>query len=91
MNKSDDLENYQAFEGLNLSNQRGENETYIEYKTRLKENQQMLKIYSQLGRENTQQMFPIGLAEAIEEIRAARKEASKEKNQEETTTTNDQK
>ena len=32
------LDNYKAFAGLNLSNARSENESFEDYKTRLKQN-----------------------------------------------------
>ena len=32
------VDNYKAFEGLNLSNARSENESFEDYKTRLKQN-----------------------------------------------------
>tara|TARA_Y100001963_G_scaffold102423_1_gene140957 strand:- start:222 stop:452 length:231 start_codon:yes stop_codon:yes gene_type:complete len=53
-------ENYNAFEGLNLSDARSENETREEYKLRLKQNKQVMKVYNKLGREQFQQMFPEG-------------------------------
>ena len=54
-------ENYNAFEGLDLSNARNENETREEYKERLKRNKKVLKIYNTVGREKFQQMFPEGV------------------------------
>ena len=54
-------ENYSAFEGLNLSDARSKNETREEYKLRKKRNNQILKVYNKLGRENFQQMFPEGV------------------------------
>ena len=54
-------ENYNAFAGLNTSNARMENETREEYKLRKKRNNQILKIYNQVGREQFQQMFPEGI------------------------------
>ena len=59
-------ENYNAFEGLDLSNARNENETREEYKQRLKQNRQILKLYNTVGREQFQQMFPNGVKEALE-------------------------
>ena len=53
--------NYSAFAGLNLSNARSENETREEYKKRQKQNKQALKVYSTVGREQFQQMFPEGV------------------------------
>ena len=52
---------YSAFEGLNLSDARTENETREEYKERLKQNRQALKLYNKVGREAFQQMFPEGV------------------------------
>ena len=54
-------ENYDAFAGLNLSDTRMENETREEYKKRQKRNKQSLKVYSTVGREKFQQMFPEGI------------------------------
>jgi len=59
-------ENYNAFKGLNLSDARMENETREEYKERLKQNKKVLKLYSTVGREQFQQMFPNGIHEALE-------------------------
>ena len=59
-------ENYSAFEGLNLSDTRSENETREEYKLRLKQNKQVMKIYNKVGREQFKQMFPNGVHEALE-------------------------
>ena len=56
---------YSAFEGLNLSDTRSENETREEYKERLKQNRQALKLYNKVGREAFQQMFPNGVKEAL--------------------------
>ena len=52
---------YSAFEGLNLSDARSENETREEYKKRLKLNGKVMKIYFKVGREQFQQMFPEGI------------------------------
>ena len=57
---------YQAFKGLNLNGARSENETREEYKQRLKQNRQILKLYNTVGREQFQQMFPNGVKEALE-------------------------
>ena len=54
-------ENYSAFEGLNLNDARSKNETREEYKKRLKQNRQVIKIYNKVGREAFQQMFPEGV------------------------------
>ena len=52
---------YSAFENLNLSDARMENETREEYKKRKNQNKQVLKIYNKVGREQFQQMFPEGI------------------------------
>ena len=54
-------EEYSAFEGLNLSDARMENETREEYKKRLKQNGQVMKLYFKVGREAFQEMFPEGI------------------------------
>ena len=58
-------DNYSAFEGINLSNARSENESYEDYKKRLKQNEQILKLYKTVGRDNFKEMFPNGIQEAI--------------------------
>ena len=50
-----------VFKDLNLSDARSKNETREEYKLRKKRNNQILKVYNKLGRENFQQMFPEGV------------------------------
>ena len=59
-------DNYNAFEGLNLSDARSEDETREQYKTRLRTNRKILKLYEKVGREQFQQMFPNGIHEALE-------------------------
>ena len=54
-------ENYDAFEHLNLSDARMENETREEYKRRLKLNGKVMKLYFKVGRESFQEMFPEGI------------------------------
>ena len=46
-----ELDNYKAFDKLNLSDTRSENETREEYKQRLKQNRQVLKLYNTVGRD----------------------------------------
>ena len=53
--------NYSAFEGLNLSDARMKNETREEYKKRMKQNKEALKLYNTIGREQFQEMFPEGM------------------------------
>ena len=59
------IDNYKAFAGLNLSNARSENESYEDYKKRLKQNEKILKLYNTVGRDNFKEMFPNGIQEAI--------------------------
>ena len=61
-------ENYNAFEGLNLSDARSENETREEYKLRKARNRKILKLYDKLGRETFQQMFPEGISYKMFEV-----------------------
>jgi len=59
------VDNYSAFNGVNLSNARSENESYEDYKKRLKQNEDILKLYFTVGRDNFKQMFPNGIEEAL--------------------------
>ena len=59
-------DNYKAFEGLNLSNARSEDETYEQYKSRLRINKKIMKLYNTIGRDNFKEMFPNGVHEALE-------------------------
>tara|TARA_R110000772_G_scaffold11299_2_gene35505 strand:- start:413 stop:646 length:234 start_codon:yes stop_codon:yes gene_type:complete len=61
------VDNYKAFEGLNFSNARSENESFEDYKTRLKQNEQTIKLYRQVGRDVFKAMFPNGIAEAFKQ------------------------
>ena len=53
---------YSAFENLNLSDARMENETREEYKERRKRNKKALKLYNEIGREQFIEMFPEGIS-----------------------------
>ena len=55
-------ENYSAFDKLNLSSTRSENETREDYKKRLRQNKLALKLYDKVGRDTFQQMFPEGIS-----------------------------
>ena len=59
------VDNYSAFNELNLSNARSKNESYEDYKKRLKQNEQTIKLYNTVGRDNFKQMFPNGIKEAL--------------------------
>ena len=60
-----EIDNYSAFAEVNLSNARSENESYEDYKKRLKQNNGMLKLYKTVGRDNFKEMFPNGVQEAL--------------------------
>ena len=59
------VDNYNAFNEVNLSNARSENESFEDYKKRLKQNKAILKLYNTVGRDNFKQMFPNGVQEAF--------------------------
>ena len=59
------VDNYSAFNEVNLSNARSKNESYEDYKKRLKQNSEIVKLYTTVGRDNFKQMFPNGILEAI--------------------------
>ena len=69
------VDNYKAFEGVNLSNARSENESFEDYRKRLKQNKQMLKLYFTVGRDVFKQMFPGGVGEALKNIEAEKTNA----------------
>ena len=72
------IENYNAFEKLDLNNARNENETREEYKKRQKQNKQALKIYNTVGREQFQQLFPEGITyEMFESVQPTKEEIEK--------------
>jgi hypothetical protein len=58
-------DNYSAFNELNLSNARSENESYEDYKKRIKQNKDILKLYNTVGRDTFKEMFPGGVKEAL--------------------------
>tara|TARA_B110000238_G_scaffold165794_1_gene181241 strand:- start:219 stop:467 length:249 start_codon:yes stop_codon:yes gene_type:complete len=60
------VDNYSAFEGINLSNARSEDETYEQYRGRLRQNKEILKTYFTYGRDAFKDMFPGGVAEALQ-------------------------
>ena len=73
-----EIDNYSAFAEVNLSNARSENESYEDYKKRLKQNEQIIKLYNQVGRDNFKQMFPNGILEAIKNADKKAEEANAE-------------
>ena len=54
-------DNYNAFAEINLSNARSENESYEDYKERLRRNEKILKLYNTVGRDIFKEMFPEGI------------------------------
>ena len=70
------VDDYKAFNGINLSNARSENESFEDYKKRLKQNEQMLKLYNTTGRNNFKQMFPAGVGEALENLKQEKEKIS---------------
>ena len=58
-------DNYSAFAEINLSGARSKNESYEDYKKRLKQNGAILKLYNTVGRDNFKEMFPNGVQEAL--------------------------
>ena len=73
------VDNYNAFNEINLSNARSENESYEDYKKRQKQNKEIVKIYATAGRDNFKQMFPNGIAEAIKNADEKAEKANAEK------------
>ena len=58
-------DDYRAFNDINLSNARSEGESYEDYRKRLKQNREILKLYNKIGRDSFKEMFPNGVEEAI--------------------------
>ena len=75
-------DNYKAFAGLNLSNARDEDETYEQYRSRLRTNKKIMKMYNRIGLDEFKEIFPNGVHEALEnsaeEIHNELKEAKEE-------------
>ena len=67
------------FEGLNMSNARGEDESFEEYKSRQKMNKDLEKVYRQLGPEGCKKQFPMGFKYAIHQSLEEAIENDKEK------------
>ena len=72
------VDNYNAFNEINLSNARSENESYEDYKKRQKQNKEIIKLYNTVGRDNFKQMFPNGITEAIKNADAEAEKANAE-------------
>jgi hypothetical protein len=72
------IDNYSAFNEINLSNARSENESYEDYKKRLKQNKGILKLYNTIGRDAFKEMFPNGVQEALENTNNTQEEIGTE-------------
>ena len=68
-----------VFKDLNFSDTRSENETREEYKQRLKQNRQILKLYNSVGRDMFKQMFPEGITYSVFEKPAEEEKVTQEK------------
>ena len=66
--KKKEVVNQSIFEGINLSNKRGESEDYEDYRNRLKINKQLNKIYKQLGRDKCWELYPNGFKSVLDTI-----------------------
>ena len=60
-----ETEEYRPLRDLDLNNARNENESYEDYRKRLKQNKQILKLYNTVGRDHFKEMFPAGVGEAL--------------------------
>ena len=58
-------EEYRPLKDLDLNNARNENESYEDYRKRLKQNSEILKLYSVVGLDAFKEMFPSGVQEAL--------------------------
>ena len=60
-----ETEEYRPLKGLDLNNARNENESYEDYRKRLKQNSEILKLYNTVGLNAFKEMFPSGVKEAL--------------------------
>ena len=60
-----ETEEYRPLRDLDLNNARNENESYEDYRKRLKQNEQILKMYNTIGLDGFKEMFPNGVHEAL--------------------------
>ena len=60
-----ETEEYRPLRDLDLNNARNENESYKDYRKRLKQNSEILKLYSVVGLDAFKEMFPNGIGEAL--------------------------
>ena len=60
-----ETEEYRPLRDLDLNNARNENESYEDYRKRLKQNEQILKLYNTVGLDAFKEMFPNGVHDTI--------------------------
>ena len=75
-NMTKTTDNYKPFNGMNLSNARSEWESYENYRKRLKQNNQIMKLYNTIGLDAFKEMFPAGIVEALKNNEKNEKENS---------------
>ena len=73
------VDDYRAFEDINFSNARSENESFEDYRERLRRNEKILKLYNTVGRDVFQQMFPEGITYSMFEKPAEEEKVTQEK------------
>ena len=77
MSKKEVIQEESLFKNINLSDKREENESYDDYKLRLKRNKRILKLYFTYGREVFKQAFPEGVTNtSIEQLMSANEESN---------------
>ena len=74
-----EIDNYKACAVVNLSNASSENESYEDYRERLRRNEKILKLYNTVGRDVFQQMFPEGITYSMFEKPAEEEKVTQEK------------
>ena len=77
MSKKEVIQEESLFKNINLSDSRAENESYDDYKLRLKRNKRILKLYSMYGREVFKQAFPDGVTNtSVEQLMSTNEESN---------------
>ena len=77
MSKKEVIQEESLFKNINLSNKRDENESYDNYKLRLKRNKRILKLYLTYGREVFKQEFPDGVTNtSVEQLISTNEESN---------------
>ena len=77
MSKKSVMQEESLFKNINLSDERDENESYDDYKLRLKRNKRILKLYFTYGREVFKQAFPDGVTNtSVEQLMSANEKSN---------------